>query len=53
MNGTARAVDQGVSPAGLAAGREDLAAALRWSARLGLNEGVCNHYSLGWRPTAT
>ena len=25
--------------------REDLAAALRWSARLGLNEGVCNHYS--------
>ena len=27
-------------------GRVDLAAALRWSARLGLNEGVCNHFSL-------
>jgi ribulose-5-phosphate 4-epimerase/fuculose-1-phosphate aldolase len=27
-------------------GRIDLAAALRWSARCGLNEGVCNHYSL-------
>ena len=26
-------------------GRIDLAAALRWSARLGLNEGVCNHFS--------
>ena len=50
MNGTAQAVDQGVSPAGLAAGREDLAAALRWSARLGLNEGVCNHYSLELAP---
>ena len=50
MNGTAQAVDQGVSPAGLAAGREDLAAALRWSAHLGLNEGVCNHYSLELAP---
>jgi ribulose-5-phosphate 4-epimerase/fuculose-1-phosphate aldolase len=27
-------------------GRIDLAAALRWAARLGLNEGVCNHFSL-------
>jgi ribulose-5-phosphate 4-epimerase/fuculose-1-phosphate aldolase len=27
-------------------GRIDLAAALRWSARLQLNEGVCNHFSL-------
>jgi ribulose-5-phosphate 4-epimerase/fuculose-1-phosphate aldolase len=26
--------------------RIDLAAALRWAARLGLNEGVCNHFSL-------
>ncbi|HKE05073.1 MAG TPA: aldolase [Blastocatellia bacterium] len=26
--------------------RVDLAAALRWAARLGLNEGVCNHFSL-------
>lgn len=26
--------------------RRDLAAALRWAARLGLNEGVCNHFSL-------
>jgi ribulose-5-phosphate 4-epimerase/fuculose-1-phosphate aldolase len=27
-------------------GRRELAAALRWSARCGLNEGVCNHFSL-------
>ncbi|MEZ5670716.1 MAG: aldolase [Alphaproteobacteria bacterium] len=27
-------------------GRIDLAAALRWACRLGLNEGVCNHFSL-------
>lgn len=26
--------------------REDLTAALRWAARQGLNEGVCNHFSL-------
>lgn len=26
--------------------RVDLAASLRWAARLGLNEGVCNHFSL-------
>ncbi|MBI1245075.1 MAG: aldolase [Alphaproteobacteria bacterium] len=26
--------------------RRDLAAALRWAARLGLNEGTCNHFSL-------
>ncbi len=26
--------------------RIDLACALRWAARLGLNEGVCNHFSL-------
>jgi ribulose-5-phosphate 4-epimerase/fuculose-1-phosphate aldolase len=26
--------------------RTDLAAALRWAARLGLSEGVCNHFSL-------
>jgi ribulose-5-phosphate 4-epimerase/fuculose-1-phosphate aldolase len=25
--------------------RRDLAAILRWSARLGLSEGICNHYS--------
>ena len=30
--------------------RCDLAAALRWAARLGLNEGVCNHFSLEVRP---
>jgi len=30
----------------LAQARIDLAAALRWAARLGLNEGVCNHFSL-------
>jgi ribulose-5-phosphate 4-epimerase/fuculose-1-phosphate aldolase len=32
------------------AGRLDLAAALRWAARLGLNEGVCNHFSLEVAP---
>ena len=26
--------------------RRDLAAILRWSARIGMNEGVCNHFSL-------
>src|SRR5262245_65761915 len=26
--------------------RIDLAAALRWAARLGLSEGICNHFSL-------
>jgi ribulose-5-phosphate 4-epimerase/fuculose-1-phosphate aldolase len=31
-------------------GRIDLAAALRWSARLGLNEGVCNHFSYELAP---
>jgi ribulose-5-phosphate 4-epimerase/fuculose-1-phosphate aldolase len=40
----------GVAAVVLAAGREDVAAALRWSARLGLNEGVCNHYSLELAP---
>ena len=31
-------------------GRIDLAAALRWAARTGLNEGVCNHFSLELAP---
>ena len=31
-------------------GRVDLAAALRWAARCGLNEGVCNHFSLELAP---
>ena len=26
--------------------REDLAAALRWAARLGWQSGICNHFSL-------
>ncbi len=30
----------------IAAGREDLSSALRWAARLNLNEGICNHFSL-------
>ena len=30
----------------IAAGREDMAAALRWAAKLGLNEGICNHFSI-------
>lgn len=33
-------------PSPVAQARIDLAAALRWAARLGLNEGVCNHFSL-------
>lgn len=33
-------------PSPAAQARLDLAAALRWAARLGLNEGVCNHFSL-------
>ncbi|NCZ76064.1 MAG: aldolase [Betaproteobacteria bacterium] len=40
----------GQNPPSLQACREDLAAALRWSAHLGLNEGVCNHYSYAWQP---
>jgi len=40
--GEARDVDRGA----LDRGRLDMAAALRWAARLGLNEGVCNHFSL-------
>jgi len=38
------------SATALAQGRIDLAAALRWSARLGFNEGVCNHFSLELAP---
>lgn len=34
-----------MSPA-LAEQRIDLACALRWAARLGLHEGICNHFSL-------
>ena len=30
----------------LTTAREDLTAALRWAAQLGLNEGVCNHFSV-------
>lgn len=30
--------------------REDLTAALRWAARLGLSEGVCNHFSVEVAP---
>ncbi|MDB5803328.1 MAG: hypothetical protein JWN73_650 [Betaproteobacteria bacterium] len=37
---------QSANAAALAQGRIDLAAALRWSARLNFNEGVCNHFSL-------
>ncbi|MEY3705761.1 MAG: hypothetical protein RL585_318 [Pseudomonadota bacterium] len=45
---TQLAAQQGA--ADLQTAREDLAAALRWSAHLGLNEGVCNHYSYEWMP---
>ena len=30
--------------------RIDLSAALRWAAHLGLNEGVCNHFSFEVAP---
>jgi ribulose-5-phosphate 4-epimerase/fuculose-1-phosphate aldolase len=30
----------------VAEARRDLAAILRWSSRLGLSEGICNHYSI-------
>ena len=35
----------GIDDAVVTQGRVDLAVALRWAARLGLNEGVCNHFS--------
>lgn len=38
--------DPGFMDVAIATGRKDLSAALRWAARLGLNEGVCNHFSL-------
>lgn len=31
-------------------GKEDLTAALRWAAHQGLNEGVCNHFSMEMAP---
>ncbi|MCX7888360.1 MAG: class II aldolase and adducin N-terminal domain-containing protein [Rhodobacteraceae bacterium] len=36
-----------------AAERADLAAALRWTAELGMNEGVANHFSLAVNPDGT
>ena len=51
------AVKPAVTPAGKPAPptaanqmRIDLAAALRWAARLGFNEGVCNHFSFEIAP---
>jgi ribulose-5-phosphate 4-epimerase/fuculose-1-phosphate aldolase len=43
-NSGSRAVDLMVDP--VARARIDLAAALRWAAKLGLSEGICNHFSL-------
>src|SRR3546814_1049416 len=34
------------SPAEIRQARIDLAAAFRWAVRHGLNEGICNHFSL-------
>ena len=43
--------ERAADPSALAnQGRIDLTAALRWAARLGLNEGVCNHFSLELAP---
>ena len=38
-------------PEEIASLRVDLAAALRWAARLGLNEGICNHFSVAASPS--
>ena len=35
-----------LAPDPVARARVDLAAALRWAAKLGLGEGICNHFSL-------
>lgn len=35
-----------LSEAEIQAGRTDLAAAFRWAVRHGLNEGICNHFSM-------
>lgn len=40
----------GVTSDAFLARRLDLAAALRWAAKLGLNEGVCNHFSYELAP---
>lgn len=39
-------------PADISELRIDLAAALRWAARLGMHEGICNHFSLALPGTA-
>lgn len=39
-----------ISAESLREAREDLTAALRWAAVLGLNEGVCNHFSFECAP---
>lgn len=38
------------SPIDIHQARIDLAAALRWAVRLGLHEGICNHFSLAVSP---
>lgn len=48
--GEPQAPDSRVPADAVARGRVELAAALRWSARRGLNEGVCNHFSLEVAP---
>lgn len=42
--------DLGVDRAAYKTNRLDLAASLRWASRLGLNEGVCNHFSFELAP---
>jgi ribulose-5-phosphate 4-epimerase/fuculose-1-phosphate aldolase len=49
-DGAAPDAPYGVPQASLDRGRIDLAAALRWAARLQFNEGVCNHFSLELAP---
>src|SRR3546814_228939 len=48
MEGIARsdADGRGTIAVAVAQARIDLAAALRWAARLGLHEGICNHFSV-------
>ena len=50
MNAPDTMLAQNHKPPDLKSAREDLTAALRWSAHLGLNEGICNHFSYEWQP---
>ena len=42
--------EENITPSKIKQARIDLAAALRWAARLGLSEGICNHFSYAVTP---